>query len=210
MELSRYNDFTKIIEKISKVYGRSLSPDVLDLWIECLKPFAFEAVKDAMGQFVQTESRMPVPADILKILQGALQDRALSALIKVETAVLRHGAYATVVFDDPAIHAVISGLGGWIRLCGLTDAEWVWWRKDFRERYILLARTGLADVESPGFLPGIFELGNIEAGYPPGPPAMIGDRKKCLRLFGAGIRDERVSSLLKSAAETGALKEIPR
>lgn len=211
MELSRYNDFTKIIEKISKVYGRSLSPDVLELWIECLKPFAFEPVREALGQFVQTESRMPVPADILKILQWTGEDRALSALVKVETAVRRHGPYATVVFDDPGIHVAISGLGGWIRLCGLTEAEVVWWRKDFRERYEHWARVGSSDTEIPGKLPGIFELGNMESGFPPGPPMMIGNRDKCLQLIGEDNRqDERVRSLMKSAFEQGALKEIPR
>ena len=211
MEFSRYNDFTKIFEKISKVYGRSLSPDVLDLWIECLKPFTFDAVKDAMGQFVQTESRMPVPADILKILRGTVQDRSLSALVKVETAVRRHGAYTTVVFDDPGIHAAIAGLGGWIRLCGLTETEMVWWRKDFRERYEHGARIGLSETEIPGKLPGIFELGNMESGFPPGPPVMIGDRDKCLRLIGEDDRrDDRLRSLVKSAVEHGALKEIPR
>jgi len=212
MERSRYNDFVKLLEKTSKVYGRSFSPDVLDLWVECLLPYAFEEVKEALNRFVQTESRMPVPADILKSLRGTNQDRALSALVKVEKAMRTHGAYATVVFDDPGIHVAITGLGGWIRLCGLSEAEMVWWRKDFRERYEHWVRTGAPIDDIPPFLPGLFELGNMETGECPPPPVRIGDREKC-RLIEteAGNRESaRVRSLVVEAMKQGALKEIPR
>ena len=200
-----------MLEAISKMNNREMTAEIFKIWLMVLSPYSFEEIRSAFNLFITSESRMPMPADIVRIIRGSGEDRALSALIKVENAVRRHGAYETVVFDDPGIHAAIAGLGGWIRLCGLTDTEMVWWRKDFRERYEHWSKIGHSENEYPIKLPGIHELGNMEAGYPPGPPVIVGDRDKCRQLFEGETRtDDRVTSLMQAAFRQGALKEIPR
>ena len=65
-------------------------------------------------------------------------------------------------------------------------------------------------IELTSFLPGLFELANMEAGECPPPPVRIGDREKC-RLIESGTRESaRVRSLVAKAREEGALKEMPR
>ncbi|MHB8368948.1 MAG: hypothetical protein ACYDBP_04545 [Leptospirales bacterium] len=66
-------------------------------------------------------------------------------------------------------------------------------------------------IELTSFLPGLFELANMETGECPPPPVRIGDREKCRRLIESEDREAtRVRSLVKSAFSQGALKEIPR
>lgn len=213
MEQSHSKVLFSMLGTISKMKNMELTPEIFKIWLMALDPYPFEKIRKAFNRFINTESRMPMPADIINIIRGSEKDRALAALIKVDRAIRTHGAYATVVFDDPGITAVIKELGGWIHLCGLTEAELIWWRKDFRERYELGIRGELKETEeqtSPK-LPGLFELSNMEAGYPPPPPVLIGDREKCRRLIESEEREAtRVRSLVKSAFSQGALKEMPR
>jgi len=211
MERSHSEALFSMLDAISRMRKLELTTEIFKIWMMALDPYPFEDIRKAFNRFIVTESRMPMPADIIANIRGSERDLALTALVKVETAVRRHGAYATVVFDDPGIHAAITGLGGWIRLCGLSEAELIWWRKEFRERYEHWAKTGAPEEEIPPFLPGLFELANMEAGYPPPPPALVGDREKCqIRLSGNVRTDDRVLSLMKSAFGQGALKEISR
>ncbi|OOH75916.1 DUF6475 domain-containing protein [Leptospirillum ferriphilum] len=174
MEPSRYKDFGELLKGVSEMFDREMTETVFKFWIVSLKDYSFQEIVDAFNRFVQTESRMPVLADILRILRGSDEDKALSALIKVEDAMQKHGGYATVVFDDPVIHAVIQELGGWIRTCRLSEQEFVWWKKEFRERYEHHIHCGLSPhQEIPVKLSGIFDQANLQ-------PVVIGDYEKAV------------------------------
>ncbi|MHB1562644.1 MAG: DUF6475 domain-containing protein [Leptospirillum sp.] len=172
-------DLAKVMQPVSELYGKNLTLEMLNLWFGLLKEYSIEEIQNAFSQYIQTESRMPLPADILKILLGSSDDLALAALIKVENAMSRYGSYATVIFDDPIIHAVIPELGGWVRTCRLTENEFTWWKKDFRERYQYHLRYGtLADL--PAKLLGIYDERNILFGEKHQKPAVIGDYEKAI------------------------------
>ena len=176
---STSHDFAKIMQPVSELYGKNLTPETLNLWFGLLKEYSIEEIQNAFSRYIQTESRMPLPADILKILRGSSEDLALAALIKVENAMSRYGSYATVVFDDPIIHAVISELGGWVRTCRLTENEFTWWKKEFRERYQHHLRYGtLTDL--PAKLLGIYDERNLLFGEKPQKPVVIGDYEKAV------------------------------
>ena len=173
------NDLRRILEPVSELFSRPMTPEILNLWFGLLGQYSPEEIRSAFSRFIQTESRMPLPADILKIIRGSEEDRALAALIKVEKAMERYGGYATVVFDDPIIHAVISELGGWIRACRQTENEFTWWRKDFRERYQHHDRYGLPPDLPPKLL-GILDEKNLPLGKKPRKPEIIGDYEKAI------------------------------
>ncbi len=156
-----------------------MTETVFKFWIASLKDYSFQEIVDAFNRFVQTESRMPVLADILKILRGSEEDRALAALLKVERAMEEHGGYATVVFDDPVIHATIQSLGGWLKACRQTDYDFTWWKKEFRERYRHFDQYGLPP-EVPVRLVGIFDQANLPLGNNPQKPAVIGNYEKAI------------------------------
>ena len=175
------NDLQKILEPVSELFSRPMTPEILNLWFGLLSPYSPDEIRNAFSRFIQTESRMPLPADILKIIRGSDEDKALSALIKVEGAMQKHGGYATVVFDDPVIHAVIQEMGGWIRTCRLSEQEFVWWKKEFRERYEHHIHCGLSPhQEIPVKLSGIFDQANLLQGEKSQKPVVIGDYEKAI------------------------------
>ena len=173
------SDLQKILEPVSELFSKPMTPEILNLWFGLLSPYSADEIRNAFSRFIQTESRMPLPADILGILRGAGEDRALAALMKVEKAMQDHGGYATVVFDDPIIHGVIEGLGGWIRACRQTENEFTWWKKDFRERYEHCDRYGLPP-DLPVRLSGIFDQTNLPLGEKSQEPKVVGDYEKAI------------------------------
>lgn len=156
-----------------------MTGEIFKLWLGVLENYPFEEIQNAFNRYLQTESRMPLPADILKILRGSEDDLSLAALIKVEKAMSRHGSYATVVFDDPIIHAVVDELGGWIKCCHGTDKELTWWEKNFRERYRHHLRCGIPRDVTPKLL-GILDETNLPHGATPQKPVVIGDYEKAI------------------------------
>lgn len=161
--------------------SRPISDVTIGAWMATdLRLFDPESVSRAFACWINAgDSRMPTPVEILKILRGSEEDLALAALIKVEKAMSRHGSYATVVFDDPIIHAVIDELGGWIKCCHVTEKELTWWEKDFRERYRHHLRRGIPLDVSPKLL-GILDETNLPHGETPQKPVVIGDYEKAI------------------------------
>ena len=181
MERFQSEALFSMLETISKMNNRELTAEIFKFWLAALESFAFEDIKNAFSIFIQTESRMPLPADILKIIRGSSKDRALDALLKVEQAMEKHGGYNTVVFDDPFIHATIQSLGGWIKACRQTEYEFTWWKKDFLDRYEHYIRCGLPPhQEIPVKLSGIFDEANLPLGGGAQKPVVIGDYEKAI------------------------------
>lgn len=179
MERFQSEALFSMLETISKMKNREMTAEIFKLWLAALNSYSFEEIKNAFNRYIQTERGMPEPVDILDILRGTAEDLALAALIKVENAMSRHGSYATVVFDDPVIHAVIDELGGWIRCCHVTESEFPWWKREFRERYKHHARYGLPP-RLPATLTGIIDERNLPLGKQPQKPAVIGDYEKAI------------------------------
>lgn len=177
--MSSKSELTKWLFIASDYYREKLSEGVIDLWLTALSEFSINDVSSAFGKWIGSSDRMPKISNIVEIIKGSEEDLALAALIKVEKAMSRHGSYATVVFDDPIIHAVIDELGGWIKCCHVTEKELTWWEKDFRERYRHHLRRGIPLDVSPKLL-GILDETNLPHGETPQKPVVIGDYEKAI------------------------------
>ncbi|MDL2315812.1 DUF6475 domain-containing protein [Desulfovibrio sp. OttesenSCG-928-A18] len=116
-----------------------------------------------------------------------VEDRAIVEVGKVLGAVRQHGAYSSVVFDDPVTQAVIAkAFDGWSGLCSECDAKGFRW--EFIRIWAAYFRQG---VTQTGHLPGIFEITNRSNGYhghiPP--PRLIGDPEKARAVLEAGEKE---------------------
>lgn len=115
-------EFLKLLQGVYEFYGKrdALTDFAAQVWWNACQSFEFEELSKAFSaHLVNAESGqyLPKPADIVRALQGTTTDRAAMAWGKVFEAMQSVGAYTDVVFDDPAIHAVIEDLGGWPKLC---------------------------------------------------------------------------------------------
>lgn len=176
--------FAQLLGDVMSVYGRSASPTLVEIWWEALRGRDFEDVRRALSLHCQDPDRgqyAPKPADVIRLLGGDSADRSLQAWTKVERAIRCVGHWQSVVFDDPRIHAVIDDMGGWVRLCSVTEDELPFRANEFRNRY-----RGYALREPDNYPPvliGAAQAANERNGYQSADPLLIGDRRAALGVY---------------------------
>jgi len=195
--------FSALLGDVMAFYRQDMSKFATAVWWEACLPFDFEQVAKAMNAHAIDPDRgqyPPKPADIVRLLQGTHGDRALIAWGKTLEAMGRVGSYATVVFDDPVIHAVIDDLGGWVQVCRTKQDEMPFLQKRFCDAYKAYAKRG-ADLRYPAKLLGTTDLENAKSGYDlKAPPVLIGNAQaaaKVLQLGGAKLETTTLTDILK-------------
>lgn len=180
--------FKALLQGVHSFYGKDLSEFALGVWWEAMRPFDFDAVRDALNRHAVNPDNgqfLPKPADVVKLLQGSTLDSAMVAWAKVDRAMRTVGPYASVVFDDPIVHRVLHDMGGWIALSRGTEDEWPFKAKEFENRYRGL-KTRTLDAYPPQ-LTGIEEAENAKALRTAKPRVvMIGDRSRCEAVAAGG------------------------
>ena len=187
----------ELLTVLADMYRKDMSEGEFKVWGMVLDRYEHEEISQAFSLYLAQESRFPTPADIVSRINGDAEGKALDALIKVEKAMELHGSYRTVIFDDPIIHFVIDELGGWIKSCRVSEGEFTWWKKDFRERYKHHLKYQVNPLEVPPLI-GIFDSHNLPKGSPAQIPVFIGNKDKCLEImnqskFFPSIQTSRVS-----------------
>lgn len=196
--------FQALLASVYRFYPKQgeFSDFALGVWWEAMKPFDFEAVKDALNRHAVNPDNgqfLPKPADVVKLLGGSNLDRATLAWTKVIDAVHHVGTYESVCFDDPIINAVIADAGGWIALGQVTEDELPFKQREFEQRYRAYRTKGAIDAH-PKCLPGIIARDNGANGFKAPDPVLIGDREKAALVYARGgdgksIRTSRLSQV---------------
>lgn len=187
MKSSEKSAFADLLTDAMAFYRQSLSPFALSVWWQACEGYELEQVTKAITKHAMDPDRgqfPPKPADLVRMLQGTNSDRSLIAWGKTLDAMQRVGAYTSVCFDDPAIHAAIEDMGGWSKLCRseLDDMPHV--QRRFCETY--RAYAGRGNFSYPARLPGQFEQQNAVTGHRTAPPALIGDPSRAQAVGNAG------------------------
>lgn len=162
---------------------------MLDIWWNACKGFDFEQIATAMQRHCTDPERgqfAPKVADIARVLSGTTTERAAIAWGKVHEAMSAVGAYTDVVFDDPAIHAVIEDLGGWPKVCRTELDELSYLQHRFCEAHRAYSARG--DFEFPRRLMGDRSPDHeyVSRGIEAPRPALIGDAEKAKQVFLSG------------------------
>ena len=191
MTQADFKSFSELVQGVAECYGQSLSAQGVALRFKLLEQFDMAEVRQAALSIMATRkyTSMPTPADFLEhISGGSAEDKAEVEAGKVLAAIGKHGAYASVLFDDAVTQAVIvQAYGGWPKLCadcGVEDSEH-WFRKNFAKTWAAYSRQG---VKQSGHLPGLFEITNYSNGFFDyvDPPKLIGDPDKARAVLEAG------------------------
>lgn len=199
--------FKALLTDALAFYRQDASKFALSVWWAACERFDLEQIRKALTAHAMDPERgqfAPKPADLVRVLQGTHTDRSLLAWGKVHEAIGRVGAYASVVFDDPAIHAAIDDIGGWQAVCaGEVDALPFLQKRfcDAHRAYSL--RPGHA---YPPRLLGITETTNGVKGYDVPAPVLVGDPARCKAVQAGGSATSRV----QITHQVGALLPAPR
>lgn len=179
--------FMKILMALGELYDKAISKQLTDIYWETLKGFELIDVERAFQAHIHNPDGgqfFPKPADIVRLISGSGEARALSAWTKVEQAMVRVGIYQSLIFDDPIIHAVLEDMGGWIKLCAAKFDELPFLSREFQKRYMSWVNKPLQRY--PKSCLGLIETDNAKNGYPLPAPLLIGNPKKAEQVMLAG------------------------
>ena len=203
MNANDYPEFVTLWTQVCEVYGKPPSDGALDLMFNALKRFDLEAIKQALTAHVNDTQHgdfVPKPADIVRHIEGDGDTRALSAWAKVEDAIRRVGPYESVVFDDPRTMAAIEEMGGWIKLCDVTDRDLPFKGNEFKKRY--QAYISRPPERHPSKLLGMSEATNAGEHQEFVPePRLIGNPQKCLTVMKQGAEAQHGINRLSDALD---------
>jgi hypothetical protein len=198
-------DVLPMLSNIFAAQGKPApSSGVIALWVDALARFDSAIVRDALRTYVSEPAAhygLPQPNDIALLIEGSSEERGTTAWQKVLGAIRSKSGWATVAFDDPAIHATIKHMGGWITLTLDVDADS---RERIRREFELNYRTFAARGVPPGTpprLPGLLEESCVRLGrHYAGQVQLIGDPRRAGEIANSGTQ-----ALLSSPPPTQAL-----
>lgn len=189
MRLEDLTNFRSLVTDALAYYGKDCTPFVLNVWWAGCSRFSYEQVEKALQKHAMDAQRgqfAPRVADIVRLLEGTHTDRAAMAWSKVHTAMSDVGAYTDVVFDDPAIHAVVEDMGGWPKVCRWPLGELSYLQHRFSEAYRSYAAQ--EQYQFPARLGGE-RCADIEferKGLPPPMPVLVGDPRRAQEVYRLG------------------------
>ena len=184
-----------LIADVMAFYRQDVSPFALQVWWQVCSRYDFEQVSKALtGHATDAERGQfpPKPADLVRKLEGTNTDRAMLAWGKVNNAMSSVGAYTDVVFDDPAIHAAIDDLGGWVKVCRGELKDLGYLQHRFCESH--RAYTARGEFEYPRLLCGDRSPDSEfkKFGLTPPPAAVVGNRELAKQVYRAGSASGKV------------------
>lgn len=200
MRMNQISEFRELLTDVLAYYGKDCSEFTMTVWWNAMQSFSLEQVSRALQKHATDAERgqfAPKVADIVRALQGTSTDRAAIAWGKVHEAMSSVGAYTDVVFDDPAIHAVIEDLGGWPKVCRTDVAELSYLQHRFTEGHRAYTERGqfgyprrLAGDRSP-------DHEFTSRGIPLPRPALVGDRDRAVAVLknGSATGKTRITTL---------------
>lgn len=164
MRATEKQDFAVFMTQVLAFYKQDASEFALSVWWDACKGSELEQVRKAISGHATHPERgqfPPKPADIVRELHGTFTDRSLLAWGRVSRAMSSAGAYATVDFDDPIIHATIRELGGWSAICRIDNEEQQFLQKRFCDFHRTYTVRGAPDA--PLLLQGEHDSTNAAA-----------------------------------------------
>jgi len=199
MTTDEKDEFSVLLQKIYSYYGRDLSPQIAGMWWSSLKNIELSVIKKALNEHVRTPvsgSFIPKIADMVLILIGTNTDRSLIAWGKVMEAMQLIGAYKSVVFDDPAIHAAIEDHGGWPKMCRTETKDLSYLQHRFCASH--KAYTGRKTFAYPHLLAGDSDLKRFGFEVV---PVLIGDPSDAAMVYQSGARGAKTQMTIGAMAQ---------
>ncbi len=189
MHATDRQQFVTLFAQVMSYYKQDVSDFTRNLYWNAFEGHDFDTVRKAFERHAKDPEQgrfAPKVADLVKILAGTSTDRAALAWGKTHDAMGTVGAYTDVVFDDPVIHAVVSDLGGWPKLCRTELDSLGYMQKRFMDAYKAYANRG--EFDYPRRLGGDRDSDSVyeKHGLKLPRPAVIGDQDKAREVYRGG------------------------
>ena len=168
MTSTDFEAFSALLADVMAFYRRDAGAFALEVWWQACRSYSMPSLRAAFSAHARDPERgsfAPMPADIVRHLEGTGGDRALLAWHRVLQAMQSVGHYASVEFGDAFTHAAIVDLGGWAHVCCTNTHELDFLRRRFCESYRAYVAAGGVPPDTPRRLAGEHEAQNAALGY---------------------------------------------
>lgn len=136
--------FATLVGNVYAFYQKESSAFVLGVWWETLKDCELEDVRRAFNRHAKNPDSgqfLPRPSDLFKLIEGTSTDKAVVAWATVVDAIRTKGPYVSVQFDDPRVTRIVIEMGGWPKVCEVTNDELPFRQREFENRYRAMLNT---------------------------------------------------------------------
>ena len=158
-------EFAETFTLLCATYNKEASKALMSAYFMVLEDLTISEFQAAVKSVLATRkfTNLPMPADILEVVNGNPDDVALIALKELEDAMSIHGAYRSVIFKNKVIMACVRGMGGWQAICQMPSDEWKFQKQEFLKLYRAYHRNG--KYPEVDYLVGLSEHKNRIDGY---------------------------------------------
>jgi len=164
MDDSSKNEFAALFYGLGEYYDKPVTKHLLMIYFDDLKRYSLEEVKQGTSKHRLDPKHgtfLPKSADIIRHLpknELSVENKAELAWAQVIREIRRTGSYGTLKLDDKQAIAAVKALGSWMQLCGSTEKEMTWKKKEFMSVYETYETTPIELL--PSSLPG--RIGLVE------------------------------------------------
>lgn len=129
--------FLGLVTDVLGFYRQPTSPFGMGVWWEACRGMELDAIRAAMTAHATDPQRghfPPMPADVIRLVQGSVADRASEAwteLLRQVRAIGSYGRPALGLTERTALDAI----GGWATLCASDEDQLPWVQRRFVEAY---------------------------------------------------------------------------
>lgn len=199
-------EFIALLTDALAYYKQDASKFTISVWIQACKPFTMEEIGRAMSAHATDPERgqyAPKVADIMRVLQGTTTERAAIAWGKAFQAMSSVGAYQDVVFDDPAIHAVIEDMGGWSKFCRTETKDLGFVQHRFCDSHKAYTARGQFDYPKRLYGERSPDDEYLSKVIQPPKPAVVGDIERCRLVYSGGVVGGKTAITYSEATAIG-------
>jgi len=191
--------FAKALKEVLKSYRQECGTFTLKIWWAALEKHSLDTVLNAMAAYCADPDKCkfaPKAGDIVGMIDGNKVDRKELAVLAFARVLEHVNSYASVVFDDPAIHYAIQvGFGSWVEVGKFNGNEF-----ECQEQRRAFISAYTAFKQGVAYMPrliGIHEQNEVATGIPSGVQTLyIGDKQKALEVEQCGrVGQESLSGL---------------
>ena len=156
------DSLSQFLNDMFEYYGKPPKSGALRIYRRALEGIQIEQLYNMFDKHIADPDSgqfIPKVADLVKVSSGTKSGNALAAWDKVYRAISEIGPYSTFTLDDPWAMRCIEEIGGFQRLCELTDDDLKFKANEFTKLYESHRAQGKPS-DYPSKIKGIVELEN--------------------------------------------------
>jgi hypothetical protein len=145
----RYRRFHAAVTTLATEYEKEISGQRIKIWWVELERYPIDFIEQAFKTLLRTNRFFPKLSEVIEILDGSAQDKAILAWRQVYDAV-RNGESdrgTSLQFIDKAIQPAVRMIGGWQRLRKMREDEVPFRQREFVAAYAAAQKTAILDYE---------------------------------------------------------------